>query len=69
MLARDFRHGPGCQCGSRVPGSRQHAPVPGARAVHGVGVGLGISHGEVGMAVVGSCYMPDDSVIMKASAS
>jgi hypothetical protein len=34
-----------------------------------IGMGLGISHGEMGIAVGGSYYMPDDSVIMKASAS
>jgi trimeric autotransporter adhesin len=34
-----------------------------------IGIGMGTSHGEMGMALGASYYMPDDSVVMKASAS
>jgi autotransporter adhesin len=42
------------------------APEPGKSMI---GFGLGFSHGETGMAIGGSYYMPDDTVIIKASAS
>ncbi|MCP5412097.1 MAG: YadA-like family protein [Alphaproteobacteria bacterium] len=51
---------------SQALANMPQAPAPGQSMI---GWGLGISHGEMGMAVGGSYYMPDDSVIMKASAS
>jgi autotransporter adhesin len=42
------------------------APNPGQSMI---GMSIGTSHGEMGMAMGGSYYMPDNSVIMKASAS
>ncbi len=51
---------------SQALANMPQAPAPGLSMV---GMGLGFSHGEVGMAVGGSYYMPDNSVIMKASAS
>jgi len=51
---------------SQALANMPQAPEPGQSMI---GMGLGISHGEMGMAVGGSYYMPDDSVIMKASAS
>ncbi len=48
---------------SQALANMPQAPAPGQSMI---GMGLGISHGEVGMAVGGSYYMPDDSIIMKA---
>ena len=42
------------------------APNPGQSMI---GMSMGMSHGEVGMAAGGSYYMPDNSIIIKASAS
>jgi autotransporter adhesin len=44
-------------------------PQPPAPGLSMVGMGLGVSHGETGIAAGGSYYVPDGSVIMKASAS
>jgi len=40
-----------------------------ARSCVQIGMSMGTSHGEVGMAAGGSYYMPDNSIIIKASAS
>ena len=34
-----------------------------------IGMSMRASHGEIGMAAGGSYYMPDNSIIVKASAS